>query len=113
VPELEIKYIRLINIIYIYYIFLTYDPTLVTKYSKGIYAEGRVAQCTKCLTYVLRERGLVTLKGIVHSLVHPFHSLSQFMPRFQSVQVVLSLCKQMYIDVNSTIYSTIIIKNTS
>jgi len=63
---------------------------LVTKYFKGIYAEGCVAHCIKCLAYVLDERGSVTLKGKVHSLVQPIHSLSQFMLRFQSVQVVLS-----------------------
>jgi hypothetical protein len=41
---------------------------LVTKYFKGIYVEGRVAQSIKRLAYVLDERGSVTLKGKVNSL---------------------------------------------
>jgi hypothetical protein len=50
----------------------------------------------KRLAYVLDERGLVTLKGKVHSLVQPVHSLSEFMPRFQSVLVVQSSAKQLF-----------------
>jgi len=65
---------------------------LVTKYFKGNYAEGCVAPCIKKLAYVLDERDSLTLKGKVHSLVRPIHSLSQFMPRYRRFYLRVNSC---------------------